>query len=220
MSEKIDVRFGELLIPQDFIRIDSRVKETAELARGLPERDAVYCLWDYVCRNIKYPAGPAWLPLDRHVLRAFPKADRPFLGLQYSLERKCDEYFQYGSETLSWGIGDCEDTSILLTSLLRAYGIPPDRAFVAVGEAPDGYAWLPIPGHAWVAYNDGERELILETSLESAPPNPWRHYPHYRELWRFNDIERIGDIQLVPKTDERAKLKGLGLLWDHPAKGA
>lgn len=208
--EKIDVRFGELLIPQDVIRIDSRVREIAELACGLPEQEAVYQLWDYVCRKIDYPDGSPWLPLDRHVLHAFPVADLPFFGLRYRLVRSNDEFWEYPSEALDWGVANCEGSSIALCALLRAYGVPPERAFVAVGEVPGG--------HAWVVYNDGTGERILETTLRSAPPDPWRTYSDYRELWRFNDMIRIGDIQLVPKRDELAKLKRLGVLWSHETK--
>ena len=108
-----------------------------------------------------------------------------------------DEFWEYPSEALDWGVANCEGSSIALCALLRTF-VPPERAFVAVGEVPGG--------HAWVVYNDGIEERILETTLRSAPANPWRTYFDYRELWRFNDVSRVGDIQLVPKRDELAKL--------------
>jgi len=62
------------------------------------------------------------------------------------------EYWQYPSETIRLGHGDCEDLALLLCSLLRAHGVPPEQVYVAVGG---GHAFvilfrsLPI-GNEWV----------------------------------------------------------------------
>jgi len=66
------------------------------------------------------------------------------------------EFWQVPSETLR-GYGDCEDSSILLTSLLRNF----TNAYVAVGEY-QGY------GHAW-CQSAGQ---ILETTYTFAQPVP------------------------------------------------
>jgi predicted transglutaminase-like cysteine proteinase len=47
------------------------------------------------------------------------------------------DYWQTPSETLNLGTGDCEDLSILLVSLLRAYGASDDQVYVAVGSDPN-----------------------------------------------------------------------------------
>ena len=47
------------------------------------------------------------------------------------------EYWQLPAETLELGTGDCEDFAILLCTLLRAYGVPADQAYVAVGVSKD-----------------------------------------------------------------------------------
>jgi predicted transglutaminase-like cysteine proteinase len=54
------------------------------------------------------------------------------------------DYWQLPAETLELGTGDCEDYSILLCSLLRAYGVPTDQVYVAVGEtsSDQDHAWL------------------------------------------------------------------------------
>jgi predicted transglutaminase-like cysteine proteinase len=54
------------------------------------------------------------------------------------------DYWQLPSETLSLGTGDCEDYAILLTSLLRAYGVPADDVYVAIGKTStdEDHAWV------------------------------------------------------------------------------
>jgi len=84
------------------------------------------------------------------------------------------EYWYFPDETLARRMGDCDDSAILLCSLLRNF-YPPDRVFIAIGE----YRRL---GHAWCLL-DGE---ILETTYTSAravadPQN-------YRAYAKFNDV--------------------------------
>lgn len=204
---KLDVRFGELLIPQDFIRIDSVVRELADTVRDLPEEEAVFSLWDLVCRCIQYPDASPGVAPDRHVLHAFPTIDLPFFGPQYRLVRSNDEWWEFPSEALSWGIANCEGTAVTLCTLLRAYGIGPERVWVVVGEIPPGrHAWVDLDGH------------ILETTLSSAPNPSWRNYGEYVAAWAFNDITVAGEIRFVPKGDEGTKLRWIGALWQHPIK--
>ncbi|MBA7680614.1 hypothetical protein ES703_88935 [subsurface metagenome] len=205
---RIDVRFGELHIPQDFIRIDSTVCEVVSAFVGLSEEEAVLGLWDFVCRTIEYPSTATGLPADRHVLHAFPYADLGFLGgLRYRIKRSNNEWWEFPSETLSWKIANCEGTAIALCALLRCYGIGAERVKVVVGEIPQGR-------HAWVTLDGCD----LETTLSSAPNPAWRTYPEYVRHWCFNDMVREGDIVFVPKADEREKLDWIGSLWGHPTK--
>lgn len=89
----------------------------------------LWSLYDLVCRNINYRSDV----------------------------RNAGEFWQTPSETLASGEGDCEDSSILLTSLLRNF----TDAKVAVGNY-QGY------GHAWCQI-DGQ---ILETTYTRARPVP------------------------------------------------
>lgn len=82
-------------------------------------------LFDFVCQNVDYRSDV----------------------------RNAGEFWQVPSETLARGQGDCEDTSILLTSLLKNF----TQAHIAVGMY-QGY------GHAWCQL-DGQ---ILETTYTSA----------------------------------------------------
>ena len=210
---KIDVRFGDLHIPQDFIVVDSSVCEVVAPIIGLSEEEGVFSLWDYVCREIEYPEARQGLPPDRHVLQAFPYTDVPFFGRSYRINKSNDEFWHFPWETLGWRDdkerrwGDCDDTSILLASLLRAYGIAPERLLVVVGEIPAGR-------HCWVEL-DGR---ILETTLSSAPNPAWRSYSDYSPSWAFNDGMRVGEICFVPRGDERQKLRWIGQRWQHPTK--
>ncbi|NWF77588.1 MAG: transglutaminase domain-containing protein [Chloroflexi bacterium] len=54
------------------------------------------------------------------------------------------DHWQTPEETLRLGTGDCEDFSILLCSLLRAYGIDAERVYVAIGinDEKDEHAFL------------------------------------------------------------------------------
>ncbi|GAI61142.1 unnamed protein product, partial [marine sediment metagenome] len=80
--------------------------------------------------------------------------------------RDIGEFWQVPSETLVSKMGDCEDTSILLTSLLRCVGID---AYTAIGEYL-GY------GHAWTTQNS----FIYETTYTRARPiaDPQNYCPY------------------------------------------
>jgi predicted transglutaminase-like cysteine proteinase len=54
-------------------------------------------------------------------------------------ERWGEDYWQTPEETLPYRTGDCEDFSILLCSLLRAYGIDAERVYVALGVDDEEY---------------------------------------------------------------------------------
>ncbi|MBA7705773.1 hypothetical protein ES703_114612 [subsurface metagenome] len=127
---------------------------------------------------------------DWHDLREFIQPDNPdvlaifsqfgpnpwalydFVCREIDYRRDIGEFWQTPSETLR-GIGDCEDTSILLTSLLRNF----TNAHVALGSF-QGY------GHAWCQLN-GE---ILETTYTYARQTVPRDY---QLMAMFNDIETI-----------------------------
>jgi len=138
----------------------------AVAGRVLTER-RVYAQDGQYLVSVRYPG-------QRHDLREFVQPDNPDVLAVYSqygpgywslfdfvcqnvdYRRDVGEFWQTPSETLK-GNGDCEDTSILLTSLIRASGIP--NAYVALGEY-QGY------GHAWCQL-DGQ---ILETTYRFAQP--------------------------------------------------
>jgi len=89
-----------------------------------------------------------------------------FVCRNIDYRRDIGEFWQTPSETLVSEMGDCEDTSILLTSLLRYVGID---AHTAIGEYL-GY------GHAWTAQNG----FIYETTYTRARPiaDPQNYCPY------------------------------------------
>ncbi len=138
--------------------------------------------------SVRYPGQ--W-----HDLRQFVQPDNPDViavcsqigpGVWGSLQWVCSEidyrkdwgeFFQWPSETIARRHGDCEDCAFLLTSLIRAGGIP--NAYVALGEYQ---GW----GHAWVVSEGGE---ILEATYTNA-----RHVSHPQDYYPyiyFNDQEVI-----------------------------
>lgn len=86
------------------------------------------------------------------------------------------EFWKFPSEVLQSLSADCEDTAILLTSLLRAGQAP--NCYVALGNL-EGY------GHAWCQLD----EQILETTFTSARvvPNP----QDYCAYALFNDRDIV-----------------------------
>jgi predicted transglutaminase-like cysteine proteinase len=77
------------------------------------------------------------------------------------------DYWATPAEALERGSGDCEDYAILLCSLLRAYGVPADEVYVAVGSDP--YA----NQHSWVEekyYTGVWRMLDTQQNPSSQPP--------------------------------------------------
>ena len=97
-----------------------------------------------------------------------------FVCRNINYRRDIGEFWQTPSETLK-GMGDCEDTSILLTSLIRAGAMP---AYTILGSL-QGY------GHAWCQVNG----QMLETTYTSARPvpDPQAYCPYVC----FNDQEVV-----------------------------
>lgn len=76
--------------------------------------------------------------------------------VRYTRDIRGVETLQNPEFTLEWGQGDCDDKSILLSSLLESIGHP--TRFVAVGYGPLGYQ------HVFLQTLDGDKWLSLETT--------------------------------------------------------
>jgi hypothetical protein len=110
-------------------------------------------------------------------------------------DRWGDDYWQTPEETLSYSTGDCEDFSILLCSLLRAYGIDAERVYVALGinDEEDEHAFLL---EDW--YHDGEWRRIESQApaqvsswlswVGSSKAHPDSELDEYEITAAFNDL--------------------------------
>ena len=135
--------------------------------------------------SVRYPGQ--W-----HDIRSFVQPDNPEVIAVYSqfgpdywslydvvcrninYRRDVGEFWQTPSETLR-GYGDCEDSSNLLTSLLRAGRMP---AYTVLGSYK-GY------GHAWSELNG----QILESTYTQARPT--FDLEHYQPYSLFNESEVV-----------------------------
>ncbi|MGQ9546573.1 MAG: transglutaminase domain-containing protein [Dehalococcoidia bacterium] len=111
-------------------------------------------------------------------------------------ERWGEDYWQSPALTLRLGTGDCEDFSVLLCSLLRAYGVDAERVYVALG-VDDGEE----SGHAFVIEDwncDGQwRRIESQAPAQLSSRGSWfkRPQPHpdsqldkYEITGAFNDL--------------------------------
>ncbi len=160
------------------------------LGRAFTER-RVYAQDGQYLVSVRYPG-------QRQNLQDFVQPDNPDVLAVYSqygpdtwalydfvcrninYRRDWGEFWMTPSETLR-GYGDCEDSSILLTSLIRAGGAP--NCYVALGSL-GGY------GHAWVLNNNE----ILETTYSSAQFVP--NIAAYESMALFNDAEVL---RVIPR---------------------
>jgi len=104
-------------------------------------------------------------------------------------DRWGEDYWQTPEETLSYYTGDCEDFSVLLCSLLRAYGIDAERVYVALGVDGDDEE----PGHAFLIedwYNDGEwRRIESQAPAQLSSWHLWFGLPHPHPDFELDEYE-------------------------------
>jgi hypothetical protein len=119
------------------------------------------------------------------------------------------DYWQRPAETLQTRRGDCKDYSTLLCTLWRAYGIPADSVYVAIGAGPKGKQ------HAFLIekYLTGKWQVIepqvggFVTSGLGAIDTAEK----YAIMYLFNDVEYSGQPYWI-----YSKIKGM----DYPAAQA
>ena len=130
--------------------------------------------WGYVVHKIKYPPGSQFVQ-DWHVMHAYP-GHRNTPLVRYEVH----DYWNLPSETIRDRIGDCDDKSILLTSLLRRR-YSSSEVYCTVGRvAGYGHMWVSLrTDKGWVAYETTKvQPAVYETGL-------------YEPSFRFNDLSVI-----------------------------
>ncbi|MBA7698275.1 hypothetical protein ES703_106952 [subsurface metagenome] len=181
-----------------------------------------------LARRVLYEDGQYFVsvrfPGQHHELRDFVQPDNPdilavysqkgpdpwalynFVCQEISYRHDVGEFWQTPSETLARGYGDCEDTSVLLTSLIRAGGTP--NCYVVLGSLR-GY------GHAWCQLNG---QILETTYVQAMPaPDPEDYCPYVLfsdqeviELWH-GALEEVFNI----RRNEALKLKLIAEVINH-----
>lgn len=114
-------------------------------------------------RALVQPDAPEVREIARVLVQAddFIQATHEFVNSFTSYRREIGDYWTTPDEMLSARAGDCDDSSILLCSLLRNY-IPPEKVFVAIGVwaqdgRPDGHAWV-------IAQAEDGSDMVIEST--------------------------------------------------------
>lgn len=155
-------RYGnEVLGLWEFVTPDTPavVKIVDEVARSAD--DPIWALWNWCCRNIKYPPRPE--------SSNFEITSRSRFRCGWPLSRDCDrstnsiDFWQLPFETLTVPrYGDCDDVSYALCSMLLRV-MPRDTVRCALGTYQG-------QGHCWVVIlnPDNLRWYVLEPTLNDA----------------------------------------------------
>ena len=185
-NEQLDIR--------EFIRPDTYMVRTL-VARLPADPDAFY---RWVVANIAYPFGDD-ATLDLHQECRYLRPDG-----QWRVCEQTDDFWNLPSETLADRVGDCDDKSFLLVSMLR-HLLGPDQVFATVGY------WNGF-GHVWVTVRTEAGWRVYETTLDQAPsPVPFvSEQPPYVPILRFNDVQVLreapGAVPLRVRDPEKTHL--------------
>lgn len=128
-------------------------------------------------------------------------------NIKYRSER--GDVWHFPAEAIHQGYGDCEESSFIACSLLRACGLSADEIFVALGTHGRTRWGLRI-GHAWCILLNNGKYWALETTLSQAPDSiPEQVYPY--EPWiLFNDVHAIelkSGFLMMSKTHQKEKIR-------------
>lgn len=137
---------------------------------------------DFVIENHTYPMHNG-RPDDRHKLEAF-HGDQQF---NKTVER---DFWQYPEETLVFGVGDCEDVSILAVSLIGKV-LNASQVYEVLGVVKDADSGRILGGHGWTYARYNGEWHYLEMTRQNAP-SKYPTVPDIREPYEY------GDWNLVP----------------------
>lgn len=122
------------------------------------------------------------------------RAAHEFVSRFTSYKPEVGDFWAQPGEMLEARQGDCDDSAILLCSLLRNY-LPPEKVFCAVGMwrvggSAEGHMWVVIEG------DDGE-DRVLESTAQ--PHSPLRG--EYDVMALFNDCYAFATPQALTEFD-------------------
>lgn len=177
-QDELDVR--EFIRPHTLM-----VRRLMRQLSGLTERQ----LWAWVVQHIQYPWGNS-LEEDFHQEARYVTRDGRFRFVNQTRD-----FWNYPSETLRDREGDCDDSAILLTSMLR-YKLSANDVFCTIGT----YATY---GHMWVSVKRPWGWEVFETTMpRMLGKNQYiREEGPYKPIIRFNDqlAFRVG-AGAIPET--------------------
>ena len=127
---------------------------------------------DRVVRQMKLPVGGRTGTFDDRARTVWEWVVREVRYVGDEGSQRVREFWQFPEETLALRQGDCEDTTVLLVSLLMAAGISPFCVRAVIGWLEDGAGGTP---HAWPVYKDETGVWrILESTLGADDlPDAW-----------------------------------------------
>jgi transglutaminase-like putative cysteine protease len=131
-----------LVPPDEFIVPYDPIVMSVALAL-LPQQtfDYIYRVWEY-CQHIKY------------------KTDKEIVG--------AEEFFQFPNETITNGVGDCEDNANLVASLLLVV-FPPENVRVVYAQCgEDFHVFAEVFTNRWI-YVDGTNYAYALNSMSERP---------------------------------------------------
>lgn len=108
--------------------------------------------------------------------------------------REQPERFASPIRTILWGLGDCDDKSILIATVLRSFKIPVRLVFVVIEMIDKATHKIKKMGHVWPqAYlqanaSSSDRHNFRWVSLESVRPLPFGASPIKRIVAKGNKI--------------------------------
>jgi hypothetical protein len=165
-----DVIFRDTVMPDKRFVIGSPERAVGTDIRAWVQPSASLVIQDALARVPGLPRTKGLGDFDRRAHAVWAYVSRL---VRYNLDkdrRGYDDFWLFAEETLCLGIGDCEDSSILLAALLVASGISPYVVRVALGNVYGGGRL--IGSHAWVIYQDEVGIWrLLESTLDTVPPN-------------------------------------------------
>lgn len=158
----------------------------------------------YPIKSVVQPDSPEVREIAQVLVQAkdFIGAMHEFVNSFTKYQPEIGEFWAMPEEMLAAREGDCDDSSILLCSLLRNY-LEPEKVFVAIGQwtvdgKPGGHAWVVTQGE------DG-KDIILESTAPPSKPLKGKYTlsAMFNDKYAFATEIGIKDFELRVEEESR-----------------
>jgi transglutaminase-like putative cysteine protease len=173
--------------------IDRLTRQKAELIKEVK-------FFDYARHTVDLMRIRTFLQPDHPDIKALAEEKDPqglyeFVRDEIGYSSRAESNHNAG-EILKHGDGNCVEKAVLLASLLRAKGYPPEEVQVVLGTINYiGYEWEPPENHAWVEFFYEGRWLVLDPTsyLGDFEFGQWEKEEFYstynvEDYFRYNDM--------------------------------